>query len=524
MLFEFLKNLFWKADDNSKKRKAPTSVHYKCDVELKKQCRGILKNNYNQTELSYNAQHLSSCMCSNCANVCIGIRKDSSSFDCSAEKSFKFSNRTFHDTTMYNTNRLLEKQQYSQMLNEYIYAREIGANKSCELKPEDSEMLKNSQINCESDKSSTTREYIKPTKLKGISPSKARYDLSALSNLTYKVHQVDIETNVSSDKKKTMTNLPNHNGVEIIKMNTFQDYLHNKDVARQDYLHQLAKHYNEKLNQHLEEVAELKKKTLMLSKYNKLSREISLEERLNRSIQLCETILDEDYFKEEPKYPELSDEMLKKVNSALADGFGDEVLVQSFGLQIRKRDIQTLSGLNWLNDEVINFYMNLLIERGKNTDFPSVYAMNTFFYPKLVAGGHASLKRWTRKVDLFSKDLIIIPIHLGIHWCMSIIDLKNKKISYYDSMGSSNQKCLNLLKQYLHDESLDKKKKTFDFTGWDLKCLKDIPQQMNGSDCGVFSCTFAEYVSANKEFNFSQDDMPYFRKKMIYEILTTKLL
>lgn len=42
--------------------------------------------------------------------------------------------------------------------------------------------------------------------------------------------------------------------------------------------------------------------------------------------------------------------------------------------------------------------MNLLIERGKNDNLPNVFAFNTFFYPKLISGGHSALKRWTKKV------------------------------------------------------------------------------------------------------------------------------
>ena len=34
-------------------------------------------------------------------------------------------------------------------------------------------------------------------------------------------------------------------------------------------------------------------------------------------------------------------------------GHPDEVLADKFRLQLTRRDIQTLSGLNWLNDEVM---------------------------------------------------------------------------------------------------------------------------------------------------------------------------
>ena len=39
-----------------------------------------------------------------------------------------------------------------------------------------------------------------------------------------------------------------------------------------------------------------------------------------------------------------------------------------------------------------------------------------------------------------------------MHWCLAVIDLENKEIRYYDSMGGNNQKCLNALKEYLLEE------------------------------------------------------------------------
>lgn len=36
--------------------------------------------------------------------------------------------------------------------------------------------------------------------------------------------------------------------------------------------------------------------------------------------------------------------------------------------EITRRDLLTLKGLDWLNDEVINFYMNLICERARNDE------------------------------------------------------------------------------------------------------------------------------------------------------------
>lgn len=310
----------------------------------------------------------------------------------------------------------------------------------------------------------------------------------------------------------------------FIATNTLRDKLVTKVVTREDFVPQIAKKYNERIEQRVKEAEKLKEFTYVLAKQNQLAREAALKERLERSMRLCEVVLDETEEPEEPPLPTLTDEMLREVKNAFIPRPPDEILVEAYGLRITRKDINTLADLNWLNDEVINFYMNLLISRGTSDKFPKVHAMNTFFYPKLLSGGHSSLKRWTRKIDIFAQDIVVVPVHLGIHWCMSIIDFRDKSIRYFDSMGGTNSKCLSALRQYLEDESMDKKKKSFDTSDWKLKSEKNIPQQMNGSDCGVFSCMFAEYICADRKITFSQDDMPYFRNKMAYEILKNKLL
>ena len=40
------------------------------------------------------------------------------------------------------------------------------------------------------------------------------------------------------------------------------------------------------------------------------------------------------------------------VNNAFSQGHPSEVLADKFNIQVTRRDIATLAGLNWLNDEV----------------------------------------------------------------------------------------------------------------------------------------------------------------------------
>ncbi|XP_057668612.1 sentrin-specific protease 1-like [Diorhabda carinulata] len=254
-------------------------------------------------------------------------------------------------------------------------------------------------------------------------------------------------------------------------------------------------------------------------KYGDMQME-EINRKMNESFQIVDGVLD---MKDPVDMPQLTHIQLQMVNDAFT-GDPNEVITEKFSLSIKRRDLLTLADLNWLNDEIINFYMNMIIERGENPKWPKAYAFNTFFYPKLLRDGYHSLRRWTKKIDIFANALICIPIHLGFHWCMAIIDLRAKYIRYYDSTGNSNNRCLKALKKYLEDEHLDKKKCPLYTTDFKLENLKDIPQQSNGNDCGIFTCTYAEFITRDAKIGFDQEHIPYLRKKMAVEVLAGELL
>ena len=85
------------------------------------------------------------------------------------------------------------------------------------------------------------------------------------------------------------------------------------------------------------------------------------------------------------------------------------------------------------------------------------FAFGTLFYPKVLREGHVGVKRMTKHVNIFAIDLIFVPVHLGDHWCLAVVDMLDKTVMYYDSYGSQNQACLDALVQYLKEEHLDKK-------------------------------------------------------------------
>ncbi|KAF9183152.1 SUMO1 sentrin specific peptidase 1 [Haplosporangium sp. Z 767] len=225
------------------------------------------------------------------------------------------------------------------------------------------------------------------------------------------------------------------------------------------------------------------------------------------------------------QFKKISEEDEQRIDDALSDGY-EQVVSEGFNVTILKKDIHTLRPGEWLNDEVINFYGNLIMARSKEmTSLPKVHVFSTFFYKTLSENGYDKVRRWTKKVKLFEMDYVLIPIHCsGNHWTTAVIDMANKRIEYYDSLLGNNPKCFLILRGYLERESQDKLKKPFDFEGWENDCPKDIPRQKNGFDCGVFTCTFIEFKSRGVEsFDFSQQNMPYLRKKIVLSIINKSL-
>ncbi|KAJ1031004.1 hypothetical protein NDA18_002229 [Ustilago nuda] len=285
------------------------------------------------------------------------------------------------------------------------------------------------------------------------------------------------------------------------------------------------------------------------------------------------------------------------------------------GAEVNDHDVQKLKPKQWLNDEVINFYGNLILlrsneaekkrteamaaakntppsptppagaagskKKGKKTKLTRpynksldtywrVHFFSSFFWANLKQRGFDGVKRWTRRIDIFSKDLILFPINLGnSHWVCGAINMRKHRFEYYDSMGAPNPSAFKLMRDYVTAEAKDKKKTEIDLRGWRDMFSDESPQQENGFDCGVFAAQTLEQISRRDphtpipleapmiqwkgesldegaerlridsvaggeddddddeleyEWNFGQENMPYLRRRMAYEIHSKKLL
>ncbi|KAG8969246.1 Smt3-specific protease [Tulasnella sp. 419] len=215
--------------------------------------------------------------------------------------------------------------------------------------------------------------------------------------------------------------------------------------------------------------------------------------------------------------------------------------------QVAAGDVQRLLPGTWLNDEIINYWGVMLMQRaerykagkgkekldgddaelgriGKKEPLQEIHCFNTFFFSKLESPGYeqARLNKWTKKIDVFKKDIIIIPVNRGnAHWACAAINFKKRRIEYYDSLGACPPIIYSHLRDYLDREHRDKKKRPFDFQDWVDWWDENTPQQENAYDCGVFTCLCMEALSRGEEaseFNYEQSNMPYLRQRMVWEI------
>ncbi|KAJ9538347.1 hypothetical protein OSB04_031080 [Centaurea solstitialis] len=239
----------------------------------------------------------------------------------------------------------------------------------------------------------------------------------------------------------------------------------------------------------------------------------------------------------EAPFRALTEDEEEMVNKALSNSNRRKVLVthENSNITITGEVLQCLRPRAWLNDEVINVYLELLKERENREPkkFLKCHFFNTFFYKKLASGrtgyDYKSVRRWTTQrklgyglLECDKLPQIFVPIHKEIHWCLAVINKREEKFQYLDSLGGADKKVLRVLAKYITDEVKDKTGKDIDITSWDQEFVTDLPNQENGFDCGMFMIKYADFYSRDIGLCFNQEHMPYFRLRTAKEILRLK--
>uniref|UniRef100_A0A5B7A0F3 Putative ubiquitin-like-specific protease ESD4 isoform X1 n=1 Tax=Davidia involucrata TaxID=16924 RepID=A0A5B7A0F3_DAVIN len=269
-------------------------------------------------------------------------------------------------------------------------------------------------------------------------------------------------------------------------------------------------------------------------KLSNLSFQIQLNQNRLATFQLLRPAKkQEEDVLHEPFLP-LTKEEEAEVFHAFSNSNRSKVLVThvNSNIEITGEVLQCLKPGEWLNDEVINVFLELLKEREKREPkkFLKCHFFNTFFYKKLIGGRSGydfkSVRRWTshRKLGycLLECDKIFVPIHKEIHWCLAVINKKDEKFQYLDSLKGVDSQVLKVLARYYVDEVKDKSGEDIDVSSWKQEYVKDLPGQQNGFDCGMFMIKYTDFYSRGLGLCLTQKDMPYFRLRTAKEILRLK--
>lgn len=113
---------------------------------------------------------------------------------------------------------------------------------------------------------------------------------------------------------------------------------------------------------------------------------------------------------------------------------------QMGGITITSDDFSCLEEGQFLNDVIIDFYLKFLVQNKlSEKDRERTHIFSSFFYRRLTQrpgkrhigtedeqtslaeNRHSRVKTWTRHVDIFEKDYIIIPINENSHWFLAVI-------------------------------------------------------------------------------------------------------
>lgn len=224
----------------------------------------------------------------------------------------------------------------------------------------------------------------------------------------------------------------------------------------------------------------------------------------------------------------LSEEWNQQVdNSYLSNNMGKVVTTSIGGTELAVKDFRTLlNSHSWLNDEIINSYIEWVVDAankalppnapvGKEKPVPKFIAHNSFFFENLTKKGPTSTDRLMKRKGaggkaLLQVDTIFVPICRGSHWTVGTVRPVAKTIEYFDSFGGQGAAFIAPMRNWLKHQLGD----AYIASEW-KEPRTGCAAQSNGWDCGVFVCTNAFCVAFGLETScYRERDMEAQRRRI----------
>jgi len=204
----------------------------------------------------------------------------------------------------------------------------------------------------------------------------------------------------------------------------------------------------------------------------------------------------------------------------------------SRSIALSSGDFSKLDPGCWLNDDLIDAYFYLITARAEREsrsvkpgceaeDFLKVEGVSCFFFQARDSSKHKFITSLLCE-NIFKLDMLMFPVHVNRnHFILAVVNFQQKRIELYDSHRKSHQDILDYLMGFLVMEAM-KRHELVEFRNWTTEHLTS-PLQNNEVDCGVFVCTTANYLAQGLDLDYTEDDMPLFRLKMVRDLSRGKL-
>ncbi|CAH9099549.1 unnamed protein product [Cuscuta epithymum] len=129
-------------------------------------------------------------------------------------------------------------------------------------------------------------------------------------------------------------------------------------------------------------------------------------------------------------------------------------------------------------------------------------------------------------------DFVYMPLNIGMHWILLVLDINGKCIRVYDSLKRRGDSlatiraflpCLEtFLPRVMERLGVYDKRPNAQIGKGKIRVdiVRNCPQQDDGGNCGVFIIKFAEFLMMDKDVSeVSKQDIEMYRQKMTTELL-----
>jgi Ulp1 family protease len=91
-------------------------------------------------------------------------------------------------------------------------------------------------------------------------------------------------------------------------------------------------------------------------------------------------------------------------------------------------DLKRLGPGEYLNDNLIDLQIKYCLRTALSEQLQArVHAFNCQFYTRLTTypsnlhSGYELVARWTKNIDLFDRDFVLIPVNYSYHWSLAVV-------------------------------------------------------------------------------------------------------